>query len=382
MADCPSYWKPEMSELELLIKEYNQKNRLLENRIFSAEELSAYFVQIMKLRTEQQDALTEFFGGMIPAEVTQLMDWLCRPDIEADSKRRLFAFRQEAHIIPDTFDVLVERSFRYLPEHWHTNDSFIIRYCVNGNCKIHFEHEIVSLKPGNILIIAPNTLHAAPCYSDDEILIQFYLRTTTFKNVFWNNLSDMPLLSDFFSKGLSGEAGSPYLLYSIERDEQIDRMLFAVYQEGLQKQTLSQRVINGLLNIVFIMLLRNYSHTVHFSNTAEIRWKPEYLPVFQYIQEHYNDINMSDLQTQFNYSGRQLNRIIKSCTGKTFSTLIMELKMERAKQLLLYNNCSTEDVAEAVGYHDVNAFYRIFHSYTGITPRHWKLLNKEWSSNP
>lgn len=186
----------------------------------------------------------------------------------------------------------------------------------------------------------------------------------------------MPLISAFFSKGLSGEAGASYLLYSMDRDEQIDRLLYAVYEERMVNRVFSSSMINGLLNIVFVQLLRNYNHMLHFSNIVKTGWKSEYLPVFQYIQEHYADVTMSALQKRFHYSDRQLNRIVQKCTGKSYSALIVELKMERAKTLLLRKAGPTAAIAEAVGFHDVNAFYRAFHNYTGQTLKQWKRRNE------
>lgn len=102
----------------------------------------------------------------------------------------------------------------------------------------------------------------------------------------------------------------------------------------------------------------------------------EYLPILQYVQEHYAGITMSALQNHFHYSDRHLNWIVKNCTGKTFSSLVLELRMENAKKLLLHKNGTTAIVAELVGYHDTNAFCRAFRSYTGITPRQWKFQNR------
>lgn len=205
----------------------------------------------------------------------------------------------------------------------------------------------------------------------------YYLRSTTFKQVFWDNLSDMPLISSFISKGLSGETGTPYLFYPIDRDDRLDQLLYAVYEESLLNKPFAQRMINGLINVFFLSLLRNYNQSVRFSSFVKTKWKTEYLSIFQYIQEHYASITMSELQLRFHYSDRQLNRIIQGCTEKNFSALVQQLRMEKAKVLLLCQNIPTEHIAEAVGYHDINAFYRAFRSFTGSTPKQWKQQNRE-----
>ena len=376
MIDCPSYWKPEMSEIEQRIKQHNLANHLVEDRIFSAEELSAYFIEALRAQNGKPSMLNDYYRGEIPDKVAELISFASDPQTDTETLAPLYAFRMESVYISDNFDVSVERMFRYIPVHWHSNEYFTICYCVNGNCSVSFEHETIPLYPGNVLVIAPNTIHAAPCYGDDKILVMYYLRATTFKRVFLDNLSDVPLISTFISKALNGETGTPYLLYPLNRNEQIDRLLYSAYEESLMLRDFSHSMINGLINVFFVLLFRNYNHIVRFSSSLKTAWKPEYLPIFHHIQSHYICLDMASLQQKFHYSDRQLNRIIKSCTGKTFSSLILELRMEKAKTLLFHKNSTITGVAEAVGYQDVNAFYRAFHSYTGLTPRHWKLQNR------
>lgn len=373
--NCPSYWKPEMSEIERQIKKYNFENHLVENRIFTADEISAYFIDALSSQSADALLLDEFYQGGIPQNVTNIMSIAANPKVAAESIAHYYSFRQEKDNIPESYDVSVERKFRYLPAQWHYSEYFTVCYCVNGECPVHFENETLTLQPGNVLVIAPNTTFAAPCYGDDKILVMYFLRATTFKSVFWDNLSDVPLISGFFYKALQEETGTSYLFYPSKRDEGIDRLLFAAYENSLLKQEFSHHMINGLMNLFFLLLFRKYNHAVRFSTVKKSGWKTEYLPILQYIQEHYADVTMVSLQKRFHYSDRQLCRIVKFCTGKSFSSLILELRMEKAKTLLLYKSNATADVAGAVGYLDVNAFYRAFHSYTGITPKQWRHQN-------
>ena len=61
----------------------------------------------------------------------------------------------------------------------------------------------------------------------------------------------------------------------------------------------------------------------------------------------------------------------------SFGCCIDSVFIEKAKVLLLHQNIPTEHIAEAVGYHDINSFYRAFRSFTGSTPKQWKQQNRE-----
>ena len=75
---------------------------------------------------------------------------------------------------------------RYMPAHWHRNQYFEIYYALSGECPVHFTNEVITLTPGAVLIVAPNVLHANPCYGDDKVLLYYCVRSTTFEQVFWN----------------------------------------------------------------------------------------------------------------------------------------------------------------------------------------------------
>ena len=60
-------------------------------------------------------------------------------------------------------------------------------------------------------------------------------------------------------------------------------------------------------------------------------------------------------------------------TGKTFSQLLLEKRMERAVILLQNTTISIEEVAAMTGYGDHSNFYKAFRDYYGKAPREYML---------
>ena len=56
--------------------------------------------------------------------------------------------------------------------------------------------------------------------------------------------------------------------------------------------------------------------------------------LLNYMQMHYQTVTLSKLALAFNYSERQIIRIFKKNTGKGFSELLTEIRMNKAIQLL------------------------------------------------
>lgn len=95
-----------------------------------------------------------------------------------------------------------------------------------------------------------------------------------------------------------------------------------------------------------------------------------------FIRDHYgrSDLSLNLLAEQFKQSVYHLSRIFKEQTGGNFIDYVMHLRMERAKELLLGSGYKVRDIAEEVGYTNLNSFVRIFKKSTGFTPTEFREL--------
>jgi len=65
-------------------------------------------------------------------------------------------------------------------------------------------------------------------------------------------------------------------------------------------------------------------------------------------------------------------KIFKEETGNTFVDYVTELRLEKAKELLLQNQLSFKEISFAVGYRDPNYFSRVFKKYFHMSPREFR----------
>jgi AraC family transcriptional regulator len=65
-------------------------------------------------------------------------------------------------------------------------------------------------------------------------------------------------------------------------------------------------------------------------------------------------------------------RIFRKAMGMAPGAFVTRVRMEHAQSLLRQVDLSISEIAEATGYSNQSAFTRAFHSYAGITPRHWR----------
>lgn len=91
--------------------------------------------------------------------------------------------------------------------------------------------------------------------------------------------------------------------------------------------------------------------------------------VRQYLEENYSSsISVRELAHQFGISYPYLCVQFKSVNGKSIIQYITELRMQMAAKMLQSNCAEITQIAEQVGYPDLQYFYRIFKKHYGVTP--------------
>ena len=103
--------------------------------------------------------------------------------------------------------------------------------------------------------------------------------------------------------------------------------------------------------------------------------------------EHYSD---EDLKTSFvDYISLivddnfiSLNQLFEEIEGITIEKYIIKRKIERIKELLVYEDLNLDEVAFKMRYSSTSALSNQFKHETGLTPSHFRELRQKRISNP
>lgn len=94
-----------------------------------------------------------------------------------------------------------------------------------------------------------------------------------------------------------------------------------------------------------------------------------------YLEEHYcEEIVFEDMAKEIGISYSYMRKIVMELTGKSLIDYTNSLRIEKAKQLLLESNLSMTQIADEVGYANVQSFNRFFRKYEGMPPSSYKTL--------
>jgi two-component system response regulator YesN len=108
-------------------------------------------------------------------------------------------------------------------------------------------------------------------------------------------------------------------------------------------------------------------------------------PAINYVDANYNKpITLADVAKASHLSVSRLAHLFKEQMGVTIIDYLTNVRIERAKQLLLATDQNCTEICFEVGYNNQSYFTRTFKGLVGMTPRQFKVRNqrKEKISTP
>lgn len=93
----------------------------------------------------------------------------------------------------------------------------------------------------------------------------------------------------------------------------------------------------------------------------------------RYLEEHYTEsLSLEQTANRFFVSKEYLSKVFKSEVGIGFSEFVTQLRMEKAKHLILEQKVPIKEIGYMVGYLEQPHFYKKFKGYFGMTPGEMK----------
>jgi two-component system response regulator YesN len=88
-----------------------------------------------------------------------------------------------------------------------------------------------------------------------------------------------------------------------------------------------------------------------------------------YIRNNFskNTLQLPDVAAYVNVSAGHLSTVFNQEMGMSYTDYVAEVRIEKAKELLMTTDMSSAEIAFQVGYNDPHYFYTIFKKVTGMT---------------
>lgn len=252
-----------------------------------------------------------------------------------------------------------------------------------GNAVIpeaHYEYEIILVTEGNAEIIING--HSQSVSSHSLIVInrleQHYFKMESgykryvlsiSKDFLLSNLNDMKLYAIFMQRSAKFNHVMPLpadlysdILYSFQKitSECVCQDSFYI--------TKCSSIIIGFLVSLYRYFPESFS-TESITPLSHIIFK-----IQAYIFEHYSEhITLTELAEKYYLSRHTLSIGFQKYVGISFKEYLISFRINEAKKLLISSDLSVEQIAENVGYLNINNFIKIFKKNESLTPLQYRI---------
>lgn len=359
--------------------DFVQKVRSAVEKLEAWEEGELFYRRCYELRYDKK-ALLSLFNTLDPRFIFDPLDpcfikekYVLTPKFLEQNKNG-FSLKEAMFLTPDMMsrNVFLRKHWRYIPGYNHKSDFFEILYVLRGQCTNTVAGKRMLLPAGSLCFIAPETYHSTEAFDDDSLVVYLIIRRTTFDEVFVNLLTTSDILSIFFMRNIYKKI-SGFLVFNIANDTELMEQFLSMLVEENVNDDKSGRIMEGQFLIFFSMLMRKYRNSPIAYEQVGV--KQEHWELIAHINKHFRTLTQAELAAQFNLSAAYCSRIIKSITGKNFTTLVHDLRMTQARSMLRQSDVKMCDISFSLGYENHETFIRNFKKAHGISPFRYRMNN-------
>ncbi|MGQ0751118.1 MAG: AraC family transcriptional regulator [Betaproteobacteria bacterium] len=281
----------------------------------------------------------------------------------------------ERAIGPD-FGIHDERSVTRIGEA-HRHEYFQIQLNLAGSTRHHIGATTRPFEPGSLSFVLPYRVHRVPHPPESRFYVvsfnQRMLRPEL--DVDPLDLEDVPLerapeLAPFrFQEFMDFRLAGAELTFA---EEACARMA----AENAERRFCSLEIIRAHLLLLIGTVCRRYERELLklAAAQAQRRSRRDALSrVIRHVRENLaRRVTLADAARAADLSPNYLAHLLKKETGRTFTDLLTERRMEKARELLAHTTLRISEVAEAVGFEDEAYFARRFRQCFNIAPRDYR----------
>ncbi|MDF2904775.1 MAG: transcriptional regulator, AraC family [Herbinix sp.] len=250
------------------------------------------------------------------------------------------------------------------PNHWHTPLEIVMPTL--SEYQTVCNDVTINLRVGDILIIAPGTVH------------RFYAPKVGKRIIFQAELSEFNSIREFdaFTALIQ-----PALLITPEEAPLIHTQIVELIKDITDEYQANAQLMNvsiySKLFQIMVLISRNYSRTSNSFSGAKTCKQQEYLMKFHSICDYINqncteNLSLDTIADMAGFSKFHFSRLFKEFTNVSFYKYLNARRIACAERLLIDPNMNITEVAFRSGFNNISAFIRMFRIVKNCTPTEFR----------
>lgn len=255
---------------------------------------------------------------------------------------------------------------------YHAHRHFEMNYVVSGTCQQELDNgERITLGKGNLIILNPKSSHSCTISDPGDNVIVIAVKPGFFNAAFFSFFEEANSISDFFVNYLMSENSANYMIFYNEFNSETDQIMEMLVRAWLRNDPFITTELKSCLVLLFSQLL------LHHPKQKDSGKNPQYSAIISYMTNHLQTVTLSSCANHFHYHPNYLSAYMRRHTGRTFSSILTELRMMQAKYYLTSTDLPVSQIVSLVGYQDVSSFNSMFRKNTGYTPGRFREMQSQ-----
>ena len=239
-----------------------------------------------------------------------------------------------------------------------------------GSIRQRIDGEELILREGELLLMNQDTVQEIWPAGKEDIAVNFIILPEFFDRTLQIMGDEENQLRDFIVGCLTGKDQTiRYLHFQVSDVLPIQNLVENLVWTILHRQPNRRSIHQVTMGLLFLQLM-NYTERIQVGE--EHREQGGLLAVYRYIEEHYRNGQLGDLAGEPHYDVCNMSRMIHRMTGRTYTELLQEKRLQQAAFLLETTRLPVTDIADAVGYENMSYFHRIFRKKYGSSPKEYR----------
>lgn len=256
---------------------------------------------------------------------------------------------------------------RYKNVKLHTHGNTEINYIYSGKATQWINGKKYSLKKGDFIVLDKLVPHAIEATGQQDIIVNLQMYESFFSGDFIKQFVKESIIASSFFSLLQEQNNNNFLIFKTGENFIIKQTIQNIMIEHFEAKIGSNEMIKSYMLILFGELLRTpefyinkeqYNYDVNF-----------YIPdILIYLENNYISGCLNEVSSNFSISPVHLTRLLKKYLGKTYKQMVHEKRISMAHKLLLTTSKPIYEIAEDVGYSNLNMFNKKFKEKYGVLP--------------
>lgn len=243
----------------------------------------------------------------------------------------------------------------------------------------------IILKENSLLILNRNVIRKFEKLSPEVQIIRIFINQEIFDQKFFSLVLEDNIFANYIYKSLFIKKDYNDFVVINDINQDVIEILKSINKEI--KSNTSEKSNRTIYSWLAVLFLRLYDYCISVEQDKsdeklDLGYKNKIVSeIISFIKSNIKNASLSAVSQHVHLHQNYICKIIKDVTSKTFTEILNIMKMEAAMTLLEMTDCSLDEVSRQIGYNNPNYFYKVFKSYSSLTPGQYRKKCRDRGNN-